>query len=116
MSRFWLLAALWAALLGLGFGVVFVAGGGLPTEEQTLEAALHPAPPVDEAAAIRSADTIVRLRYGELAGGERSVDRRTDFGIDHWVITYVDRANAILSGVEISVGVTTGVVEVASFP
>lgn len=116
MSRFWLLAAIWAAVLALGFGVVFVAGGGLPTEEQTLEAALHPAPPVDEAAAVRSADTIIRLRYGQFAAAERSVDRRTDFGIDHWVITYVDRANAVLSGVEISIGVTSGVVEVATFP
>lgn len=115
MSRFVMGVVAWAAALALGFALVFTLGRPIATEAQELDAALHPAPPVSQAAAERSAATIVRLRYGELVDAQRAVARRDDFGVDRWVITY-SAGGDTLSGVTISVAIATGNVEVSSFP
>jgi hypothetical protein len=116
MSRFGRLATIWFLLLVAGFAAVFVLGRPLSTEGESLAAALHPPTPVSQEAAERSAATIVRLQYGQLSGAHRSIERRTDFGIDHWVVTYTDQSSPSVSGVEISITVRSGVVEVAAFP
>jgi hypothetical protein len=116
MNRFPVLAAAWTALLVAGFAVVFLLGGPLPTATDELEAALHPSPPVTQQAAESSAATIVRLRYPGFLGTERVVTRATDFGVEHWVVEYLDRSGPAPRGLRISVGVTTGRVEVNSFP
>jgi hypothetical protein len=115
MNRFVVGTTIWAAVLALGFVAVFTLGRPLPNEQQELEAALHPAPPVSQAAAEASAATIVRLRYGDLVDAPRSVTRRSDFGVDRWVITYSAEQPA-LSGVTISVALATGSVDVAAYP
>lgn len=116
MNRFPVVIAAWTALLVAGFAAVFLLGGPLPTAADELETALHPAPPVTQAAAESSAATIVRLRYPSFAGADRSVTKATDFGIEHWVVEYLDVSEAAPRGVRISVVVDTGRVEVNSFP
>ena len=54
--------SIWAALLALGFIAVFTLGRPVANDREELEAALHPAPPVSQAAAEQAASTIVRLR------------------------------------------------------
>lgn len=115
MNRFAVRVGLWAALLAIGFTAVFTLGRPLLNDQQELEAALHPAPPVSQVAAEQSAATIVRLRYGELVEAPRTVLRKSDFGVDRWVITYSEEGPS-LSGVTISVAINSGKVEVAAYP
>ena len=116
MNRFPILAALWAAVLVLGFAVVVTLGAPPITAADELDVAMHPATPVTEEAARGSAATIVRLSYPELAAAEPSVKNRTDFGIEHWVIEYVDADAPTPTGVRISITTDKGNVEVTSFP
>lgn len=114
MRRFPLLIAIWTALLVAGFAVIALLGGPLADPQVELEAALHPKVPVSEAVAVESAAKIVELSYPNLLGAERRVDHRTDFGIERYLIVYTDPKR--VAGIRISIGVTTGLVEVASFP
>lgn len=114
MRRFPLLIASWTAILVAGFTVIAVLGGPLAEPEAELEAALHPKAPVSEEVAVESAATIVELSYPNLLGAERRVEHRTDFGIERYLIVYTDPRR--VAGVRISIGVATGLVEVASFP
>lgn len=114
MRRFPLLIAIWTALLVAGFAVIALLGGPLADPQDELEAALHPKAPVSEAVAVESAAKIVELSYPNLLGAERRVDHRTDFGIERYLIVYTDPKR--VAGIRISIGVTTGLVEVASFP
>jgi len=114
MSRFWLVMAVWTMTLVLGFAVIFFLGQPLPTTAQQLDAAYHPTPPVSQAAAEQSAATIVRLEYPDLVNATRSVDKRTDFNVERYVIVYADRTRA--SGVRISIAIASGEVAVSSFP
>ena len=114
MRRFPFLMAGWAALLVAGFAAIALLGGPLGDPQLELEAALHPKAPVSEAVAVESAATIVRLSYPNLLGAERRVERRTDFGIERYLVVYTDPKLA--SGLRISIAVETGRVEVASFP
>ncbi len=116
MNRFPVVVAAWTALLVAGFAVIFLLGGPLPTAADELEAALHPAPPVAQQVAESSAATIVRLRYASFEGTERTVTLATDFGVEHWVVEYLDRSGSAPRGLRISVVVDTGRVEVNSFP
>jgi hypothetical protein len=95
-----------------------VIGLGSPpvTAADELDAAMHPATPVTEEAARASAVTIVRLSYPELVAVEPAVRNRTDFGIEHWVIEYVNPDAPTLAGVRISITTEQGNVEVTSFP
>ncbi len=105
----------WAAALALGFVLVFSLGRPLPSEHELLDAAYRPATPVTQVAAEASAATIVRLEYPHLAAGTPTITRQSDFGIDRWLIVYVSGGD-VPDGVQISVGVNTGLVEVATFP
>jgi hypothetical protein len=116
MTRFLILAVAWGAILVLGFAVVIGLGAPPVTASDELAAALNPATPVTEEVALASAATIVRLSYPELAGFEPSVRSRTDFGIEHWVIEYVDAEAPTPTGVRISITTEKGNVEVTSFP
>lgn len=116
MNRFPVVVAAWTALLVAGFAVVFLLGGPLPTAADELDAAMHPVPPVTQQAAESSAATIVRLQYPSFAGTERTVSKATDFGVEHWVVEYLDRSGTAPTGLRISVVVDTGRVEVNSFP
>lgn len=116
MRRLPLLAATWAALLVVGFAVVFLLGTPVRTAAEDLDAALHPAAPVSQAAAEQAADTIVRLQYPSFASVPRSVDRATDFRIEHWVIEYTDRSGTAPRGVRISIVIGSGQVEISTFP
>lgn len=116
MNRFPVVIAAWAALLVVGFATVFLLGGPLPTAADELEAARHPSPPITQAVAESSAATIVRLQYPSFAGTDRSVAKATDFGVEHWVVEYLDVSESAPRGVRISVVVDTGRVEVNSFP
>lgn len=116
MRRFNGLVLGWAALLALGFVLVFTLGARLPTDAELLDVAMHPAPPVSEAAARTSASTIVSLQYEEFQGIEPTVERRTDFGIDYWLISYASPPNAPPKAVAISIGVDSGLVEVVTVP
>lgn len=115
MNSFAIRASLWAALLALGFVAIFTLGRPQLNDQQELEAALHPSPPVSQAAAEQSAATIVRLRYGQLVDAPRQILRKSDFGIDRWVITYT-APGSTLSGATISVAIDSGRVEVRAFP
>jgi hypothetical protein len=116
MSRFALISVGWTALLVVGFALVFTLGRPLPTSAEELEAALHPPVPVTESSARASAETIVRLEHGQLAAVEPTVERRTDYEIDYWMVTYSRNTDAGPTGVVISIVVETGDVEVLSFP
>lgn len=105
--------AIWTVILVLGFGLVAGLGSPLPTAADELAAAKAPATPVTESVARSSAATIVRLEYPDLAAGEPVVERRTDFGIDRFVIVYSNPDRA--SGLRISITVAAGLVEIASF-
>jgi hypothetical protein len=115
MNRFAVRVGLWAALLALGFVAIFTLGRPVLTDQQELDAALHPQPPVSQLAAEQSAETIVRLQFDQLVGAPREVLRKSDFGVDRWVITYT-ADGPTLNGVTISVAIESGRVEVASYP
>jgi hypothetical protein len=115
MTRFQVWTIAWAAALAVGFAAVFTLGRPLPSEAEVLDAAFHPSTPVSQFAAEASAATIIRLQYPDLASYTPTVTRRTDFGVERWVITYASDG-ALLSGAQVSVAIGTGQVEVAAFP
>ncbi|MEO5705157.1 MAG: hypothetical protein ABIZ52_00110 [Candidatus Limnocylindrales bacterium] len=115
MSRFGVGTIAWAAALVAGFILVFTLGSPLPSEGDELQAAYHPATPVTQDAAQASAATIVRLEYPNLVPFAPTVTRQATFGIDAWLLVYAAGGD-VPQGVQISVGVTTGLVEVAAFP
>lgn len=104
---------LWAVLLIAGFAVVLGLGQPLSSDADQLERAFHPPPPVTEAVAIQSADTVVRNQYPQFANGVRSVTHQTDFGDNRWTIVY--RIPRQLTGVRISVS-ERGSVTVGQYP
>lgn len=116
MKRFSLAIAAWTALLVAGFAVVFLLGQPVRTADEELAAAMHPAPPVTQQAAESAADTIVRLQYPTFAGVPGTVVLATDFHVEHWVVEYTDQTGPAPRGLRISIVVTTGRVEVNSFP
>lgn len=116
MSRFWWLTTAWVALLVVGFALVFTLGRPIPLAADELAAAMHPVPPVTEAAAITSSNTIIRIQYPNFEGIEPVIERRTDYGIDHWLVTYSASDGSAPNGVIASIGVDTGIVEIATFP
>jgi hypothetical protein len=116
MKHFPLVVVLWTALLVAGFGAVFLLGTPVATVAEELDAALHPTPPVSQAAAEASAATIVGLQYPSFAGSPRNVTKATDFGVDHWVVEYTDTSGAAPRGLRISIVVDSGRIEVNSFP
>jgi hypothetical protein len=116
VKRFPILVAAWAALLVVGFAVVLVLGAPVATAVDELDAAMHPATPVTQAAAEASAAAIVRLQYPTFAGTTRTVTKATDFGIEHWVVEYTDTTGAAPRGLRISIVVDTGHVEINTYP
>ena len=115
MNRFTIRVGLWAALLALGFVAIFTLGRPVLNDQQELDAALHPQPPVSQLAAEQSAETIIRLQFDQLVDAPRQVLRKSDFGVERWVITYT-ADGPTLNGVTISIALESGNVEVASFP
>lgn len=111
--RLTLLAA-WTAILAVGFAAILVLGRPLPTAKEELDAAYHPPTPVSEAASIESAETIVRLEHPTFVGAPRTVNRRTDLGVERFVIVYTIAEQN--TGLRISIGVQDGKVSVATFP
>lgn len=107
----WIFAA-WTVALVLGYLVVITLGSPLPTATDELAAAKAPPTPVTEEVARRSAETIVRLEYPDFAGLQPAVERRTDFGIDRFLVVYSDPAQG--AGLRVSITIETGLVEVAS--
>jgi hypothetical protein len=116
MTRFPLVAAVWAALLVAGFALVLTLGTPVATSADELNTAMHPATPVSQADAERSADTIVRLAYPSFTGSPRTTTKATDFGIQHWLVEYTDKTGAAPRGVRVSIVVATGHVEVSAYP
>ncbi len=113
-SRLPVILAVWTAVLVIGFWLVLALGGPVETSADELDAAFHPAPPVTEAAARTSADTIVRISYPDFHGVEPVVTHSTDFNIERYVLVY--SRPEVLSGVRVSVEVVTGDVQVTTFP
>lgn len=116
MKRFPIVAAVWAVLLVAGFAVVLVWGHPTASAADELAAAMHPVTPVTQEAAQSSATTIVRLQYPAFANTTKKVTKATDFGVEHWVITYTDTSKGSPTGVRISITVEKGKVEVTTFP
>ena len=116
MNRFPILAIAWAALLVVGFAIVFTLGAPVASTADELEAALNPPVPVTEEIATTSAATIVRLQYPTFRDLPATVTRATDFGIDHWVVEYSDTSGPAPRGLRVSIVVDTGQVEVTTFP
>jgi len=116
MNRFPVLAIAWAVVLVAGFGLVFAFGGPPATAADDLEAALHPTAPVTQEAAGASAATIVRLQFPSFTNAQKAVTKPTDFGVEHWVVSYTDTSGPTPRGVRISIVVNTGHVEVTTFP
>ena len=116
MNRFSLLAIAWAALLVVGFAVVFTLGAPVASTEGELDAAMHPPAPVTQEAAEGSAATIVRLQYPAFRAVPPVTRKATDFGIEHWVIEYSDTSGPTPRGLRVSIVVDSGKVEATSFP
>jgi hypothetical protein len=116
MQRFPLVAAVWAGLLVAGFALVLALGTPVSTAADELEAAYHPPAPVTQAAAEASAATIIRLSYPSFTGAPHTTTQATDFGVQHWLVEYVDTSGSAPRGVRVSVVVSTGHVEVSSYP
>jgi hypothetical protein len=116
VKSFPIVAAAWAAFLVAGFAAVIALGAPVATAEDQLQAALNPPTPVTQEIAETSASTIVRLRYPSFAGTLRTVTLATDFGVEHWVVEYSDTEGDAPRGLRISVVVTTGHVEINTFP
>jgi hypothetical protein len=104
---------LWAVLLVAGFAIVLGLGAPLKDDRSQLDRAYHPTPPVSEAQAIESAETIVRVDYPQFANGTRSVTHETSFGDDRYTIVY--KIPRQVSGVRISISVK-GSVTVSTYP
>ena len=113
-DRLPLLLLFWSAILVLGFAAVLVLGRALPTSEDRLAAAYAPETPVTEQTALASAETIIRIEYPSLIDGERTISRRTDFGVDRWLIVYSDPE--ALAAVRISIEVESGEVALSYLP
>ena len=116
MQRFPVLAAVWAALLVAGFALVITLGTPVATSADELNAAMHPPTPVTQADAEKSADAIIRLSYPSFKGSPHRTSMATDFGVEHWLVEYTDKTSSAPRGVRISIVVSTGHVEVASYP
>lgn len=116
MKRFPLIAIVWTGLLVVGFAVVLLLGTPVATSAEELDAAMHPPAPVSQADAERSAATIVRLSYPQYTAADHTTKKATDFGVEHWVIVYSEKGGSTPRGVRISVVVSTGKVEVTTFP
>jgi hypothetical protein len=116
VHRFPLIAAAWAALLVAGFALVLALGSPVANATDELAAAMHPAVPVTQDAAERSAATIVRLQYPSYTSAARATTKATDFGIEHWVVEYSDTSGAAPRGLRVSIVVKTGHVEITTFP
>jgi hypothetical protein len=95
---------------------VVVLGAPLPNTADDLQSALHPVAPVDQAAAERSAATIIRLEYPSFTSSPHSVVKATDFGVEHWVVEYTDKTGPSPRGVRVSIVLATGHTEVSAFP
>lgn len=113
-SRLPVVLAVWTVVLAIGFWLVIALGGPVETSTDELDAAFHPATPVTEAAALTSADTIVRISYPDFHGVEPNVVHSTDFDIERYVFVY--SRPEVLSGVRVSVEVVSGDVQVTTFP
>jgi hypothetical protein len=116
MKRFPLIAAVWAVLLVAGFALGLTLGTPMASAADELNAALHPATPVTQAAAEDSAATIVRLSYPAFVGAPHTTTKLTDFGVEHWLVEYSDTASGAPRGIRISIVVASGKVEVSTFP
>jgi hypothetical protein len=116
MKRFPIIAAVWAALLVAGFAVVLTLGTPVASASDELNAAMHPKAPVSQADAESSAATIIRLSYPTFVGMPHTTTKATDFGVDHWVVEYDDKTSGSPRGVRVSIVVSTGHVEVSTFP
>ena len=116
MNRFPILAAVWAALLVVGFAAVVVLGAPVASAVDELDAAMHPAAPVTQEAAEAAAATIVRLQYPTFAGTTKAITKATDFGVEHWVVEYSDTTGAAPRGLRVSIVVDTGHVEISTYP
>jgi hypothetical protein len=116
MTRFPIVAAVWAALLVAGFALVLALGRPVASPADELKAALHPPTPVTQADAEQSAATVIRLSYPSFTGVPHTTTKATDFGVEHWLVEYVDTSGSGPRGVRISIVVATGHVEVSSYP
>jgi hypothetical protein len=106
----------WSLALVAGFAIVLALGQPLPTPAQELDAALHPATPVSREVALQSAATVVRFQYQQFERIAPTIERRIDAGVDRWVVSYVDPSVNAASGLNVSVSVEKGIVEVVSYP
>lgn len=104
---------IWALVLVIGFAAVIGLGSPITDDRGLLDKAYHPTPPVSEAQAIQSAETIVRIDYPQFANGVRTVTHENDFGDDRYTIVY--RIPRQLTGVRIAVSVK-GSVTVGQYP
>jgi hypothetical protein len=116
VSRFGLFAAVWGALLVVGFAVVFTLGAPVASTAGELDSAMHPPAPVTQEAAEASAATIVRLQYPAFRAVAPVTRKATDFGIEHWVVEYSDTSGPTPRGLRVSIVQESGKVEVTSFP
>ena len=116
MNRFPILAIAWAALLVVGFAVVFTLGAPVASTADELDAAMHPPTPVTQEAAMASAATIVRLGYPTFSNTAPAITKATDFGVEHLVVEFSDTSSATPRGLRVSIVVGTGHVEVTTFP
>jgi hypothetical protein len=104
---------IWTLVLVAGFALVIGLGSPLVDDRSAVDKAYHPTPPVTEAQAIESADTIVRVDYPQFATGIRSVTHEDTYGDDRFTIVY--RMPRQVSGVRISVSVK-GSITVSTYP
>ena len=105
----------WAALLVVGFAIVFTLGAPLASTGQQRASAYDPLPvPVTEQAATDAAERIVKLDYSQYADATRSVRHGTSGGQEIWTVTY-SRQDPV-SGVRITISGTNGSIRVATFP
>jgi hypothetical protein len=116
VNHFGRIVAIWTICLGAGYALVLGLGQPLPTDAEQLNAAYHPAPLVSREAALASAETIRRLGYPEFQGLAAVVQRVGDQGVDRWLITFSESDGLIARGLSISIGVDTGITEVATYP
>jgi hypothetical protein len=107
--------AVWAAILVVGFALVFTLGAPLPTTgEQRTDAHAPLTLPVTEASAIAAAEQLVRLEYPEYLDARRSVRKGTSQGEEIWTVTY-SRPDPV-SGVRITISGRTGEIQAGLFP
>ena len=56
------------------------------------------------------------LGYPGFEDATRSTVKATDFGVEHWIVSYADTTGATPRGLRISIVIATGHVEVSQFP